>query len=179
MLLHIQWGSEIQPLEIRTYRRSGWGSKNRTCPDFKWCSLAQTILNIQIKKYLYIQWSRLITNRKPDIYHLQFDLPNNWLTNSLISDRHCIQNLHIFVQISNSFRQNGSHWSKLQIVRLLDFRSHSKFRPFTNQPVLVHTNPDWVRSPLYLIIKLGAIISNCILDTRTSYHKFWIQGLAY
>ena len=44
-----------------------------------------------------------------------------------------------FVQILNGFWQNGSYLSGFQIVGLLDFRSHSKSRPFATQPLLDHS----------------------------------------
>ena len=53
-----------------------------------------------------------------------------------------IQNPNIFVQISNDFWQNGSHLSGFQMIRLLDFRSHLKSRPFKIQS-------SNFRSPLY------------------------------
>ena len=45
------------------------------------------------------------------------------------------------VRISNGSWKNGGHLSGFQIVGLLDFRSHSKSRPFPNQPLFDQSDP--------------------------------------
>ena len=45
----------------------------------------------------------------------------------------------VLVRISNGFWQNGCYFSGFQMIGLPDFRSHSKTRPFTTQPLLDHS----------------------------------------
>ena len=45
----------------------------------------------------------------------------------------------VFVQISNSFVQNCSHFSGFQMVRLLDIKTHLKSGPIENRPLLDHS----------------------------------------
>ena len=54
-----------------------------------------------------------------------------------------IQNLDVFVLISNGFKQNGGHLSWFQMVGLPD--SHSKSGPFATQPLFEHSKSRLVR----------------------------------
>ena len=56
-----------------------------------------------------------------------------------------IQNLDVFVWISNRFWQNGSQLFRFQMAGLLNLRSHSKSRPFANRPLFNHSKSRQVR----------------------------------
>ena len=51
----------------------------------------------------------------------------------------------VFVWISNCFWQNGTHLSGFQMFGLRDFKSHSKSRPFSTQPLFDHSKSRLVR----------------------------------
>ena len=69
---------------------------------------------------------------------------NNWLFES-----QTICKPEVLGGISNGFWQIGCHLSAFQMVGLLDFRSHSKSRPFATQPIYDHSKSSLgFRSPL-------------------------------
>ena len=126
-----QWGSELQPFEIRKHLKVGF-----------------QMVRFSNSPALAMAIAIASTIQKPDQ-----------------SKSRC------FCWISNGFWQNGSNLSRFQMVGLPDYRSHSKSRPFTTQPVLDHSKSRLGRiseSPLYLCFLSNRCFSRILICTSCS-----------
>ena len=132
-----------------------------TVPDRQATSYRKSNLNahpVKLKKdYIYVvdtlwtlQWEYEI--RKHSKSWLVFSYSPNYLENWTI------RNPDVFVQISNSFWQNGNNFSRFKMVGLLGFRSWTKSRQFETQPLFDLSKSRLVRiSNPHCIKKWGTL----------------------
>ena len=72
-----------------------------------------------------------------------------------------------FSRTSNGFWQNGGYLSGFQMIGLLNFRSHLKFRPFLTLPLLEHSKYRliWISDPhgLWIFGHFLVLLSNILI----------------